>query len=153
MNYQEYREIKQKEVNELPLHFAFGQKQLDEKLKELNCTIDDVYGLGYAGAFYLKKDAPIIRAYFSKEDQLPELMKDHDFAVDAFYYEMANHEYHINWQGDWDVCSCFTGKEPKYGEEKTYVDYLTEAGHSEWIDAYREAKRKFLKMADENDWY
>lgn len=151
MTYEEYKDIKQKEVNELPLHFAFGQKQLDEQLKKLNATIDDIYGLGFAGGFYLKKDAPIIRAYFCKEDQLPELMNDYEFAVGAFLYEMNNHEYFINYQGDWDVCSCFTKKEPEFEEEKTYVDYLKEAGHEEWIPAYVEARNKHFQMAEE--WY
>ena len=125
MTYREYRETKQKEVNDLPLFFAFSNKQLDEALEKRNATVKDIYRLGDTGGFYLKKDAEIIRAYFSKDNQLPALMKDYDFAVEAFLYEMNNHEYAINWQGDWDVCAVFCDKEPEFSEDKTYVEYFS----------------------------
>ena len=154
ITYQQYRDARQKEVNDLPLFFAFSREQFEEELRKRNATEKDVYKLlGSSGAFYLKKDAPILRAAFSKKNILPELMQDHDFAVDAFLYEMNNHEYAINWQADWDVCNCFCEKECIYGEDKTYVDYLKEAGHQDWIAAYKEAKRKHYKMAEENDWF
>jgi hypothetical protein len=44
------------------------------------------------------------------EDQRHELkmaMKDKEFAYEAFMYEMDNHEYAINWDGDADVLACF----------------------------------------------
>ena len=73
-----------------------------------------------------------------------------DYMVSAFYYEMCNHEYCINWQADWDVCSCFD--RCKYGEDKGYVEYLTEMGHPEWIPLYIKARKKYYKAAEENDW-
>ena len=36
-----------------------------------------------------------------------KLKSDPDFAEAAFLYEMDNHEYAINWDGDDDVLSCF----------------------------------------------
>jgi hypothetical protein len=41
----------------------------------------------------------------------------------AFLYEMNNHEYAINWQADWDVCSCFG--ECEYGINKNYRDNVS----------------------------
>ena len=38
------------------------------------------------GGFYLKKDHEKIKAFFEQPDQLPELMKNFDFAESAFYY-------------------------------------------------------------------
>lgn len=152
MTYQEYKDAEQKKVNDLPIFFAFSDDQFRRAMEERGLTMDDtdkIYRLGDTGGFYLKTDSDKIKAYFNKEDKLPELMKDHDFAVSAFRYEMDNHEYAINWQGDWDVCSCFC--RCKYGEEKTYRDYLTEAGMSDLIPAYYEAKKQHMKSAEE--WY
>lgn len=149
MTYEEYRDAKQKEINELPLFFAFSNEQLEDHLKNRNATRADIYKLGDTGGFYLKKDAPVIRAAFSKKSELQELMKDHEFAVGAFLYEMNNHEYAINdYQGDWEVCCCFCEKECEFDDDKTYEEYLTEAGHSDWIPAYKEAMEKHYKLAE-----
>ena len=37
------------------------------------------------------------------DDAKREFIADYEHAYDAFFYEMGNHEYHINWQGDWDA--------------------------------------------------
>lgn len=148
MTYKEYVEARQKDVNALPLFWAFTNKQLDEELAKRDATYADIYRLGDTGGFYLKKDAEIIRAFFSKGKELNELMLDYDFAVEAFLYEMNNHEYAINYQGDWDVCNCFTDHECEFAEEKTYVEYLTEDNKAELIPAYRAAKQKHFKIAE-----
>lgn len=107
---------------------------------------DKIFKLGDTGGFYLKKDAEIIRAYFSKQDELSELMKDKTFATEAFLYEMNNHEYAINWQGDYDVCSCFC--KCNFSEDKTFVEYLTEGTMESLIPAFMEARRKHSKIAE-----
>lgn len=156
MTYQEYREAKQKEFNALPIFWAFGKEQFRQAMEKRGLKetdTDKIYSLG-GGGFYLRSDAEIIRAYFSKPDELKTLMQDKDFAVSAFYYEMGNHEYHINWEADWDVCSCFANTELEYEDSKTYVEYLKEAGYDEKVIGYfREAKNNFLKDADEKGWY
>lgn len=154
MTYEEYRKKSQKEFDELPLFFAFSDKQFGEEMEKRGLTIKDtdkVYRFGKTGGFYLKSDAQIIRDYMNKEDDLPALMKDYNFAVSAFEYEMRNHEYAINLQADWDVCSCFV--HCKYDDAKSYIDYFEEAGHSEWIEAYAEARNNYYKMARENEWF
>lgn len=154
MNYREYKEVKQKGFNDLPIFFAFGRTQFKEAMEERGLTekdTDKIYGLG-AGGYCLRSDAPLIREWFSKKDELPELMKDYDFAEDAFFYEMQNHEFGINSQGDWDVCSCFGDCE--YDDSKGGSEYLREMGYGEsTINAYRGAKKKYYKMALENDWF
>ena len=142
MNYKDYLDNKQKEFGSLPIFFAFGREQFKKAMEEHGLTekdTDKIYKLGDTGGFYLRENAPIIREYFNKPDELPTLMKDSKFAVDAFYYEMLNHEYHINLQGDYDVCSCF-GK-CEYAEDKGFEDYLKEMGYSDdvlcsFISAY-----------------
>lgn len=154
MTYTEYKEKAQQEFNALPIFYAFSNKQLEEAMRARGLTLNDtdkIYKLGDTGGFYLRSDSPVIKAYFNREDDpLAELMKDHDFAVNAFRYEMDNHEYAINYyQGDWEVCGCFAPHGLKYGEDKTYVEYLTEAGMADLIPAYQEARRSHMKAAEE----
>lgn len=61
-------------------------------------------------AYYDKKDADFVK---SGADLLATLEKaepknnDAEYWKGAFLREMFNHEYGINWQADFDVCSCF----------------------------------------------
>lgn len=152
MNYKEWKEKKQKEVNELPLHFAFGNKQFDELCERLNAKPEDfVYFKSLAGALVLEKDVPVIKEYLERKDDLQDLIKDYDFAKDAFIYEMGNHEYHINWQADWDVMNCFTAI--AYKDECT-DGYLKRIPWEEQTkQAYKDAAREFYRMCDENEWW
>ena len=155
MKYRKYREQRQKEYNDLPVFYAFSNEQFEREMAKRGLTINDtdkIYKLGSTGGFYLKSDADTIRAFFNKPDLLPELMEDKAFAESAFRYEMGNHEYHINWEGDYDVCSCFGSCE--YSEGKSYREYLREMGYSQVVvEAFRTAKKKFLNECEENDWY
>lgn len=156
MNYQEYMQMKQDGFNALPIFWAFDKKQFKEGMERFGLTekdTDKIYALG-SGGYYRKSDADIVRAWFKQEDELPELMKDHDFAVDAFIYELGNHEYHINhYQGDWEVLGCFYNVE-WLGDGASTADYLNSLDIPECVKAYYvEAVSKFLKMAEENGWY
>lgn len=151
--YQDVSAARQAEFNELPIWWAFGQKQFDEQMTAHGLRpneTDKLYSFP-GGGFYKKEDAQIIRDFFNRKDIITELMKDPAFAEEAFYYEMANHEYHINWQGDWDVCSCFGNVEYKEGAGGLY--YLTELGYGDEIKtAYRRAADKFFADAAEEEW-
>jgi len=154
MTYQEWKEKNQKEFNDLPIFFAFGREQFKRAMEERGLTENDtdkIYRLGDSGGFYLRADSPIIKAFFEKDgDDLRELMKDHDFAVSAFRYEMDNHEYAINYyQGDWEVVGCFSKKPLEYGDDKNYKDYLYEAGLEDLIPEYQEARASHYKAAEE----
>lgn len=153
MTYEEYKKNRQEEINNLPIFYAFSNSQFEKEMNKRGLSskdTDKIYKLGSTGGFYLKSDAEVIKEYFSKPDPIIELMKDFDFAVSAFYHEMANHEYHINsYQGDWDVCSVFCYCE--WGGEKTYEEYLLEGGYSEdVVKAFETAKKKFLSDVEKN---
>ena len=149
MTYKEWKNRRQSEFNALPIFYAFGQKQFREQMEKRGLTENDtdkIYAIG-CGGYYLKSDADVVRAYFEKPDTLPGLMGDSGFAKSAFYYEMCNHEYGINWQGDWDVCQCFGDCE--YGESKSGPDYLKEMGYGDVTSqAYRDARKKYYKAAE-----
>jgi len=126
MTYTEYKKARQDEFNALPIFWAFSNAQFDKALEERGVTdLKQVVRIS-TGGFCLKKDLPEVKAFIEKPDPLKELMKDPAFAEEAIYYEMMNHEYGINWEGDYDVCSCFGHIE--YTEEgnelQQYFDQL-----------------------------
>ena len=142
MTYREITEKHQEEFNKLPIFFAFGKEQFERALAERGIKVEEarqhIYRFGDTGGFYLKKDAPQIHAFLAQDfaRELREMMEaDLSLAKEAFEYEMANHEYPINWEGDYDVCSCFGNI--VFDEEKTGMDYLEELGFSkEVINVY-----------------
>lgn len=152
MTYKEYRDKQQKEFDALPIFWAFSMKQFEEEMNKRGLTKNDtdkIYRVGNGG-FYLKSDAQTIKDYFDKPNELNELMKDKDFCLDAFNYEMDNHEYAINhYQGDWEVVGCFWHCE--YDDNKDYNDYLKEVGHEDLIPLYEQARREHFKRAE--DWF
>ena len=100
--YEEFKERQQKEIDDLPIYFAFGDRQLQEKSEELGFkNIDDmlnnVVGIG-AGGFCKKEDYQNIINTFKKHDEeLKENLKNDEFLKSAFEYELANHEYIITY--------------------------------------------------------
>ena len=153
MTYKEYREQRQSEFNKLPVFFAFSNDQLERELNERGYTLDEAGEVLYRfgnGGFYLKKDADIIRAFLEKDSdkELREMMKaDKEFAAEVIEYEMLNHEYPINWQGDWDVASCFGSVE--YGTDKYGEDYLKELGFGEdMVAIWKSCARKVRNSYD-----
>ena len=68
--------------------------------------------------------------------------KNKTFARSAISYEMRNHEYGINWEGDYDVCSCFG--QIDFDENASGADYMKKLGFSDKVIAiYNTLARKF----------
>lgn len=155
MTYTEYKNARQGEFNALPIFWAFSNRQFEEAMQERGLTMQDtdkIFSIG-AGGFALKSDKDAILAFLNKEDPLPELMKDPAFAEDAIRYEMGNHEYHINWQGNWDVLSCFGDVEYTNAEDDLEQYFEQLKWEKQTRDAFFSARRKFLEDADRNGWY
>jgi hypothetical protein len=119
----------------------------DGRVEELK----EIYTINNEVAFCYNKpeDAEFVRHQAELLDILNAARKtseeNEEYMIKAFEYEMDNHEYAINWQGDWDVCSCF-GR-CKYSDSKTYRDYLKEMGKENMIKAYSIAKENHMKRA------
>lgn len=99
--YRKFIEEKQKEFDNFKgIGFAFSNKQFEEMLIKLNASPKDLYDLG-AGTFILKDRyqafIDLSNNYYKK---LNELMKDYNFALSGFTYELANHEYNITYDYD-----------------------------------------------------
>lgn len=110
MKRQEYLDLKQRqqrEIEEFPIAYAFNAKQLKEAIAKLGATKQEVTTLGY-GTVIKKSDIPALDELMENHrHELKMAMKDKEFAYEAFLYEMDNHEYAINWDGDTEVLECF----------------------------------------------
>lgn len=99
---------------------------------------------------------PYEKAFARSVDGLLRMLKSSEprsygYMLGAFHYEMRNHEYVLDYDGDYAVMSLFAniGYHAGYDTE----DYLKATGwSSEWKRAYRDAQRKYWKDARENDW-
>ena len=119
---------------------------------------DQIYSIG-AGGFVLKKDVDTLNDYFKAQKPLSKLMKDYEFAFDAIYYEMCNHEYGINWQRNWDVCNCFSDEELEYhgddmsSNEELEFYFKAMKWNKTQKKAFYDAKEKYWNDALENQWF
>ena len=105
MNSESYQDMKirhQREVNEFPIHFAFGDKQIKRKFAELGLDpekdMDKISVIRGTGGFVLKKDVQPLNEMFSRHHT--ELQKaisadknGTGFIYQMFRYELANYEF------------------------------------------------------------
>lgn len=98
------------EINNFPIAYAFNDEQLQEALKKLGVesTKECVTVFGH-GDIVKKENAPKLIDMLKRhtKEVRDALLADEKFAEAAFLYEMDNHEYAINLDGDDDVLSCF----------------------------------------------
>lgn len=101
--YEQLRQKQQEEFNAFPIHFAFGQEQIDRKIKELKLSKDpkkraeQIVPIG-AGGFVLKKDFPAFAEMCKRHSQqrieaMVEGEKGGTYLYDMFRTELLNHEY------------------------------------------------------------
>jgi hypothetical protein len=91
-----YTELKQKhsaEISAFPVFFAFGKKQFEEGLAQLNVTEDELTMTGSGG--YLKtSDVQAWKDMFVRfEKETEAYMLDDAFLTKAIKYELGNHEF------------------------------------------------------------
>ena len=138
--YLDLQEEQRKEIEEFPIAYAFSKEQLEEDLKKLDAKREECVTIFNHGDIVKKENAPkfidMLKRH-TKEVQ-DELIKGEEFAEAAFLYEMDNHEYAINWDGDADVLGCFSLS------EKDIVNKGLDR-------AYRRARNKHMKHAREWD--
>lgn len=142
--YKEFKERQQKEKNNLPIYFAFGNEQLQERANELgfesiNDMINNVVGIG-AGGFCKKEDYQnIINTFKKHNEELKENLKNDEFLKSAFRYEMSNHEYIVTY----DI----------YDTLRVLEITLEEYQKSERMQKlFEEAKKDYLKAMNELGW-
>lgn len=98
MSYLELKWKHQKEFNEFPVFFAFNRKQFDEGMNKLGLKPNQAKMICSfeGGGFYRKSDRSALVEMlerFVREEK--EAMKDDNYVLEMFEYEMGNHEYDI----------------------------------------------------------
>ena len=85
--------------------------------------------------------------------QEADTANNYEYMFNAFWYELGNHEYQINWQGDWDVLSVW-GEIKWRGEDANIEEYFDELGFTGvQRRAYRDAVLEYLRYCRKNDLY
>ena len=113
MKRQEYMDLRkrhQKEFEDFPIAYAFNDEQLREALDKLGAMKDECVTVFGHGDIVKRTDAKALVDLLARHTtELKQKLKDDpEFAYAAFLYEMDNHEYAINWDGDDDVLDCFS---------------------------------------------
>ena len=100
-----YIELKtkhQREVNDLPIHFAFGQEQFDEMMVEFGLDPSDtaqIYSLnGGAGGYVLKNDFDLVTETFDRHEReraeaIAADKRGTQYIYHMFRTELENSEY------------------------------------------------------------
>ena len=99
-----------KDIEDFPIAYAFNNQQLKEALEKLGAKdLSECVTVFGHGDIVKKENAPKLVAMIKRNNQevRDALIHDEKFAEEAFLYEMDNHEYAINWDGDDDVLACF----------------------------------------------
>lgn len=100
--YQELKERQLKEIEALPLVYAFNDDQLKEGMLKLGILDGDTTKVCHVGmgGYMLKKDHPLLYAHLERarkefDEAVARDKTGEGFIYDAFDYELANHEYCI----------------------------------------------------------
>ena len=98
--YIELKKKHEKELNEFPIKFAFGNEQFKEMMKNFGLTENDtdkIVSIGFGG--YVKKEnlKAMEELFKSQADEMKQAFNDDEFLESAFNYEMGNHEYIITY--------------------------------------------------------
>lgn len=100
--YLELIKRQQKEINELPMRFAFSQSQFDEILDEWGLTrceedMKKIMSIGYGGYMlkteYIKLKSTRIKHREEFQKAIDDDLTGSGFIYDMFLYELENHEY------------------------------------------------------------
>ena len=130
--YKKFKDNQEKEYNNFPKFFAFNEEQLIEGMQKLKVNNkNELVSIGYGG-FIRKKD---LKNYQNLDKKLildlyNKLATDDNFLYFAFKYELANHEYCINYNPEETLLSLgFTTKildKPRFKKifEKAKENYL-----------------------------
>jgi hypothetical protein len=97
MTYTELNAHLEEQITQLPIFYAFSNDQFAEGCKKLAVELpkEELCSLGFGG-FILKKAVPAWKKCVEECAQAREdFYSVHENLVDAFRYELANHEYII----------------------------------------------------------
>ena len=159
-NYDEYR------AKSYFLHNYYGMQKphvsifhifhSDEEEKAYDEQVKDMIYDRVAFARYDKKDLDFVKHHEELHDILEqrfsETATNYEYQKSAFRFEMANHEYHINWQADFDTLSAFGNVQwhgDGYGGREEREAYFDDLGFNDvQRRAYEDARKEYLASCD-----
>lgn len=153
MNSEKYTELRDRhaaEVNALPMAWAFSDRQLEEVRSKLGVKSDDELCRGPGGSICRKTDLTSILNCLKRHNmEMSKAMEDEEFAISAFEYEAANHEYYIAMEPDFDMAHCFGYP---YSEEDGIL--WDKVPNGEFLrKCYIKGVRRHIKWCNEHDAY
>lgn len=106
--WQQLKERQQKEVSAFPSGCAFRDDDLPEVYSKLGVNgPGELLSIGM-GMIIRKADRENwLNLMRTQRDEVRALLSDFERAAEAVRYEAHNHEYEINWDGEWDLCGVF----------------------------------------------
>ena len=86
----------------------------------------------------------------AKEDTV----NNFEYQKNAFFREMCNHEYGINWQADYDTLSAFGRIEWRGEDGNSLAKWFDDLGFNDiQRKAYAAARREYYREAEKNEWF
>lgn len=130
----------------ISIFFIGSDDERAERKKQFEGKIFNPIALAY----YKSSDSDFVNHHKelsnTLEQRKEEMTSNFEFLKNAYLYEMWNHEYGYNWQGDYDVLSCFG--HIRYNSNDDLQDYFeqlhfTEVEKSAYFAARKEYGEKF----------
>lgn len=96
--YSEMKERFDKEINDLPIYYAFGQEQMNQLISKLGFNSEEelfknaIYING-GGVVLNENIGEVLKTFENHRKELKHSLSNDDFFVDAIKTEMINHEY------------------------------------------------------------
>ena len=94
--YLELKERHQKEINDFPIAYVFGdsEEKRKELMKKLRVdSLDEVISFGCGGYIAKANKKAFVDLAKTHSQEIRNNYNDLDFVVDMFVYELENHEY------------------------------------------------------------
>ena len=99
--YLELKRRQEREMNGLPIKWAFSKEQFKKAMAELGLKETEgnkIHMIG-SGGFMLWEDAPDFRDMMNRHRAEREAaLQDDQYVYEGFLYELANHEYCITYE-------------------------------------------------------
>lgn len=152
-NYDDYEKKRYFLCNYYPLQFDYISIFFigsDEERASLQEKTKNMFYSAPALAYFNDAETveKIDKLYIKLQEEREKVQTSYNYMYTAFLHELWNHEYIINWQGDWDVFSCF-GR-VKYADNKGPADYMNELNFNDdqkraFYDARADYRKKAIK--------
>ena len=138
--YLEMKKEREKSLNKLPFFAAFSKKDFEEGLKKVGgLKPGEKVIMICNGVFIKKSDYPKFKKHREKSNKLMEEgLKDPEFAYDAFYYELGNHEFFLSYNDPRDTLESLGLTEEEVNNNEVLKN------------AFKKAKHDYLKYCREN---